>query len=170
MLCERIGNALRFLRVAAPSIRIVPWTALASCWPLPQQLLPVSATGGGHRRCWAFLVENDLVFRYTGASADAPVYPFHGKGRKGERQAVPGTAAGKGGADLAGAAGYPAPAEGAGRSAEIRTLSAIAARCQLPRKGELFCFCGCATPERALPGGAEKHGFASILQTFCEPY
>ena len=25
--------------------------ALASCWPLPQQLLPVSATGGGRRRC-----------------------------------------------------------------------------------------------------------------------
>ena len=37
--------------VAAPSIRIVPWAALASCWPLPQQLLPVSATGGGRRRC-----------------------------------------------------------------------------------------------------------------------
>ena len=39
-------------RVAAPSIRIVPWAALASCWPLPQQLLPVSATGGGRRRCF----------------------------------------------------------------------------------------------------------------------
>ena len=25
--------------------------SLASCWPLPQQLLPVSATGGGRRRC-----------------------------------------------------------------------------------------------------------------------
>ena len=36
-----IGNALRCLRVAAPSIHIVPWAALASCWPLPQQLLPV---------------------------------------------------------------------------------------------------------------------------------
>ena len=24
---------------------------LASCWPLPQQLLPVSAAGGGRRRC-----------------------------------------------------------------------------------------------------------------------
>ena len=44
-------NALRVFRVAAPSIRIVPWAALASCWPLPQQLLPVSATGGGRRRC-----------------------------------------------------------------------------------------------------------------------
>ena len=28
-------------RVAAPRIRFVPWTALASCWPLPQQLLSV---------------------------------------------------------------------------------------------------------------------------------
>ena len=41
----------RFLRVAAPSIRFVPWAALASCWPRPQQLLPVSAAGGGRRRC-----------------------------------------------------------------------------------------------------------------------
>ena len=46
-----IENALRVFRVAAPSIRFVPWAALASCWPLPQQLLPVSATGGGRRRC-----------------------------------------------------------------------------------------------------------------------
>ena len=38
-------------RVAAPSIRFVPWMALASCWPLPQQLLPVSAAGGGRRCC-----------------------------------------------------------------------------------------------------------------------
>ena len=45
-----IWNARRY-RVAAPSIRIVPWAALASCWPLPQQLLPVSAAGGGRRRC-----------------------------------------------------------------------------------------------------------------------
>ena len=37
-----ISNGLRY-RVAAPSIRIVPWAVLASCWPLPQQLLPVSA-------------------------------------------------------------------------------------------------------------------------------
>ena len=27
---------------------------LASCWPRPQQLLPVSATGGGRRRCTSF--------------------------------------------------------------------------------------------------------------------
>ena len=35
-------------RVAAPSIRSA---SLASCWPLPQQRLPVSATGGGRRCC-----------------------------------------------------------------------------------------------------------------------
>ena len=38
-------------RVAAPCVCFVPWTALASCRPLPQQLLPVSATGRGRRRC-----------------------------------------------------------------------------------------------------------------------
>ena len=48
---RNILNARRAFRVAAPSIRIVPWAALASCWPLPQQLLPVSATGGGRRCC-----------------------------------------------------------------------------------------------------------------------
>ena len=40
-------------RVAAPCVCFVPWTALASCRPLPQQLLPVSATGRGRRRCKA---------------------------------------------------------------------------------------------------------------------
>ena len=35
-------------RVAAPSIRCA---LRASCWPLPQQRLPVSATGGGRRCC-----------------------------------------------------------------------------------------------------------------------
>ena len=35
-------------RVAAPSIRSA---SLASCWPRPQQFLPVSAAGGGRRRC-----------------------------------------------------------------------------------------------------------------------
>ena len=38
-------------RVAAPCVCFVPWTALASCRPLPQQLLPVSAAGRGRRRC-----------------------------------------------------------------------------------------------------------------------
>ena len=46
----RFGMAAAY-RVAAPSIRIVPWAALASCWPLPQQLLPASATGRGRRCC-----------------------------------------------------------------------------------------------------------------------
>ena len=45
-------------RVAAPSIRFVPWAALASCWPLPQQLLPVSAAGGGRSCCIAGWVES----------------------------------------------------------------------------------------------------------------
>ena len=53
-----IWNALRFFRVAAPSIRFVPWAALASCWPLPQQLLPVSAAGGGRRRCSGKIIYN----------------------------------------------------------------------------------------------------------------
>ena len=38
-------------RVAAPSGCIVPWAARASCWPQPQQLLPVSAAGSGRCCC-----------------------------------------------------------------------------------------------------------------------
>ena len=49
-------------RVAAPSIRFVPWAALASCWPLPQQLLPVSATGGGRRRCTLAIISGKIIF------------------------------------------------------------------------------------------------------------
>ena len=45
-----VGCCLK-LRVAAPSIRLVPWAALASCWPLPQQLLLASATGRSRRCC-----------------------------------------------------------------------------------------------------------------------
>ena len=47
-------NGFRY-RVAAPSIRFVPWAALASCWPLPQQLLPVSAA-------WAFIAAQTQIF------------------------------------------------------------------------------------------------------------
>ena len=65
-----ILNGLRRLRVAAPSIRFVPWAALASCWPLPQQLLPVSATGGGRRRCWAYSAEELFKIRNSGKSAE----------------------------------------------------------------------------------------------------
>ena len=57
----RFGMAAAY-RVAVPSIRIVPWAALASCWPLPQQLLPVSATGGGRRRCWPCSAERVFLF------------------------------------------------------------------------------------------------------------
>jgi hypothetical protein len=56
-----ILNGFRY-RVAAPSIRIVPWTALASCWPLPQQLLPVSAAGGGRRRCTLAIFSGRIIF------------------------------------------------------------------------------------------------------------
>ena len=38
-------------RVAAPSVCFTPCAAFASCWPLPQQLLPVSAAGSGRRCC-----------------------------------------------------------------------------------------------------------------------
>ena len=52
-------------RVAAPSIRIVPWAALASCWPLPQQLLPVSATGGGRRRCTLGIFSGKNIYNFA---------------------------------------------------------------------------------------------------------
>jgi len=52
-------------RVAAPSIRIVPWAALASCWPLPQQLLPVSATGGGRRCCALAMNSGKIIFNFV---------------------------------------------------------------------------------------------------------
>ena len=50
---KKLAASLR--RVAAPCVCFVPWAALASCRPLPQQLLPVSAAGGGRRRCTFFL-------------------------------------------------------------------------------------------------------------------
>ena len=73
-------------RVAAPSIRIVPWAALASCWPLPQQLLPVSATGGGRRRCWAYSAEELFLISRLSRSAECSKRYFHGRGRNGKRQ------------------------------------------------------------------------------------
>ena len=62
-------------RVAAPSGCIVPWAARASCWPQPQQLLPVSAAGSGRRCCTgaffpaglfggSMLFSSTLVVRY----------------------------------------------------------------------------------------------------------
>ena len=59
----RFGMAAAY-RVAAPSIRIVPWAALASCWPLPQQLLPVSAAGGGRRRCTLAIFSGKIILNF----------------------------------------------------------------------------------------------------------
>ena len=81
-----ILNALRFLRVAAPSICFVPWAALASCWPLPQQLLPVSAAGGGRRRCCASSAELDFYICVPETPAGVSGTLFHQRGRKDERQ------------------------------------------------------------------------------------
>ena len=73
-------------RVAAPSIRFVPWAALASCWPLPQQLLPVSATGGGRRRCTLRINSGIRFFiRDSEKPAGFSESPFHGRGRGGKR-------------------------------------------------------------------------------------
>ena len=71
-------NALRVFRVAAPSIRIVPWAALASCWPLPQQRLPVSATGGGRRRCCASSAEELFIISRLSRSAERSKRIFTG--------------------------------------------------------------------------------------------
>ncbi len=75
-------------RVAAPSIRIVPWAALASCWPLPQQLLPVSATGGGRRRCTLAIISGKIIFNRTMPERLRTLRHciFTGRGRKGKRQ------------------------------------------------------------------------------------
>ena len=72
-------------RVAAPSIRIVPWAALASCWPLPQQLLPVSATGGGRRRCTLAIFSGRIIYNFAFvALCGALQTHFHGRGRGGK--------------------------------------------------------------------------------------
>ena len=57
-------------RVAAPSGCIVPWAARASCWPQPQQLLPVSAAGSGRHCCTgaffpAGLFGGSMLFKST---------------------------------------------------------------------------------------------------------
>ena len=75
-------------RVAAPSIRIVPWAARASCWPLPQQLLPVSATGGGRRRCTLAIISGKIIFNRAMPERLRTLRHciFTGRGRKGKRQ------------------------------------------------------------------------------------
>ena len=75
-------------RVAAPSIHFVPWAALASCWPLPQQLLPVSATGGGRRRCTLHIFSGKNIFNRAMPERLRTLRHciFTRRGRKGKRQ------------------------------------------------------------------------------------
>ena len=75
-------------RVAAPSIRFVPWAALASCWPLPQQLLPVSATGGGRRCCTLRIFSGKIIFNRAMPERLRTLRHgiFTGRGRNGKRQ------------------------------------------------------------------------------------
>ena len=81
----RFGMAAAY-RVAAPSIRIVPWAALASCWPLPQQFLPVSATGGGRRCCTlAMFTGMDIFICSSETPAGVSELLFHGRSHSGER-------------------------------------------------------------------------------------
>ena len=61
-------------RVAAPSGCIVPWAARASCWPQPQQLLPVSAAGSGRRCCTGAFPRRTL--RRVDAVRIHPCSPF----------------------------------------------------------------------------------------------
>ena len=77
---KTILNARRY-RVAAPSIRFVPWAALASCWPLPQQLLPASAAGGGRRRCTLGIFSGKIIYNFAFvALCGAFQTHFHGRG------------------------------------------------------------------------------------------
>ena len=81
----RFGMAAAY-RVAAPSIRIVPWAALASCWPLPQQFLPVSATGGGRRCCTLAMFRGMAIFICSSETpAGVSELLFHGRSHSGER-------------------------------------------------------------------------------------
>ena len=125
-----IWNARRY-RVAAPSIRIVPWAALASCWPLPQQLLPVSAAGGGRRRCWASSAEFFIICN-SETTAVVSELLFHGRGlfgkaagsflRKFRRSGAPvrSTGAEQGVPDSFAKESSPPPAITAGSSARPR--------------------------------------------------
>ena len=61
-------------RVAAPSGCVVPWAARASCWPQPQQLLPVSAAGSGRRCCTGAFPRRTI--RRVDAARIHPCSPF----------------------------------------------------------------------------------------------
>ena len=66
-------------RVAAPSGCIVPWAARASCWPQPQQLLPVSAAGSGRRCCTGAFPRRTI--RRVDAVRIHPCSPFFKAGK-----------------------------------------------------------------------------------------
>ena len=61
-------------RVADLSGCIVPWAARASCWPQPQQLLPVSAAGSGRRCCTGAFPRRTI--RRVDAARIHPCSPF----------------------------------------------------------------------------------------------
>ena len=49
------------LTSCGPSVCGGPWAGLASCWPLPQPRLPVSAAGGGRLRC-TLAISAEIIF------------------------------------------------------------------------------------------------------------
>ena len=59
------------LRLPASASRLV--AALASCWPLPQQLLPVSAAGCGRRRCNSRTGQIKNALARTATPVDIPI-------------------------------------------------------------------------------------------------
>ena len=78
-ICKYKNNfSSEYVRVAAPCVCFVPWTALASYRPRPQQLLPVSAAGSGRRRCKANAA---AIQNITPASFSAAVPQWASAGR-----------------------------------------------------------------------------------------
>ena len=78
---------IRYVRVAAPCICFVPWAALASCRPRPQQLLPVSAAGSGRRCCTLAILSGNFNIYICVLEMTAVISRtlFHGQGRNGQR-------------------------------------------------------------------------------------
>lgn len=78
---------IRYIRVAAPCICFVPWAALASCRPRPQQLLPVSAAGSGRRCCTLAILSGNFNIYICVLKMTAVISRtlFHGQGRNGQR-------------------------------------------------------------------------------------
>ena len=107
------------------------------------------------RSLCAYSAERLFLFRNSGKSADFPELPFHGRGREGKRHLQRRFLRKRG------------AAEERARTFAGRTLSVIATRCHLPRRGR-FCStyrqmtksspfggAGAGAPERVRsPGGA----------------